>query len=46
MSRVAIIGAGAWGTALAISLGREGTNAVRLWANEPEVVESIASEPH
>ncbi len=43
MSRVAIIGAGAWGTALAISLGREGTNAVRLWANEPEVVESIAT---
>ena len=42
MSRVAIIGAGAWGTALAISLGRQGTNAVRLWANEPEVVESVA----
>ncbi|MGA9471864.1 MAG: NAD(P)H-dependent glycerol-3-phosphate dehydrogenase [Terriglobales bacterium] len=42
MSRVAIIGAGAWGTALAISLGRKGGHAVRLWANEPEVVESIA----
>jgi glycerol-3-phosphate dehydrogenase (NAD(P)+) len=42
MSRVAVIGAGAWGTALAISLARKGSHAVRLWANEPEVVESIA----
>jgi glycerol-3-phosphate dehydrogenase (NAD(P)+) len=43
MSRVAVIGAGAWGTALAISLGRKDEHAVRLWANEREVVESIAS---
>ncbi len=42
MSRVAVIGAGAWGTALAISLGRKGSHDVRLWANESEVVESIA----
>jgi glycerol-3-phosphate dehydrogenase (NAD(P)+) len=42
MSRVAIIGAGAWGTALAIALGRKGTHAIQLWANEAEVVESIA----
>src|ERR1700691_1839994 len=42
MSRVAVIGAGAWGTALAIALGRKGSHAVRLWANEPEVGESIA----
>ena len=41
MSRIAVIGAGAWGTALAISLGRKGSHAVRLWANEAEVVESI-----
>ena len=39
---MAVIGAGAWGTALAIALGRKGSHAVRLWANEPEVVESIA----
>ena len=26
MSRIAIIGAGAWGTALAIVLGRKGTS--------------------
>ncbi|MGD0413799.1 MAG: NAD(P)H-dependent glycerol-3-phosphate dehydrogenase [Terriglobales bacterium] len=46
MSRIAIIGAGAWGTGLAIVLGRKGTHdfrhEVRLWANEPEVSESIA----
>lgn len=42
MSRVAVIGAGAWGTALAVTLARKGTHRVRLWANEPEVVESIA----
>jgi glycerol-3-phosphate dehydrogenase (NAD(P)+) len=42
MSRIAVIGAGAWGTALAITLGRKGTHQIRLWANEPEVPESIA----
>ena len=43
MSRIAIIGAGAWGTALAIVLGRNGQHAVQLWAHEPEVVTSIHS---
>ena len=46
MSRIAIVGAGAWGTALAIVLGRKGTHHiphnVRLWANEVEVSDSIA----
>ena len=42
MSRVAVIGAGAWGTALAIVLGRKGTHKIQLWANEAEVVESIS----
>src|SRR5882757_4203762 len=42
MSRVAIIGAGAWGTALAMVLGRKTVHSVRLWANEPDVCESIA----
>ena len=42
MSRVAVIGAGAWGTALAVTLARKDTHTIRLWANEPEVVESIA----
>jgi len=42
MSRIAIIGGGAWGTGLAIVLGRKKDHAVRLWANEPDVCESIA----
>jgi len=43
MSRIAIIGAGAWGTALAIVLGRKGQHSVQLWAFEREVVDSIAT---
>ena len=42
MSQIAIIGAGAWGTGLAIVLGRKGTHRVRLWAHEKEVCECIA----
>jgi glycerol-3-phosphate dehydrogenase (NAD(P)+) len=42
MSRVAVIGAGAWGTALAIVLGRKGCHQIRLWAHEAEVVESVS----
>jgi len=41
MSRIAIIGAGAWGTGLAIVLGRKGAHRVRLWAHEVEVCESV-----
>jgi glycerol-3-phosphate dehydrogenase (NAD(P)+) len=41
MSQIAIIGAGAWGTGLAIVLGRKGTHQVRLWAHEKEVRESV-----
>jgi glycerol-3-phosphate dehydrogenase (NAD(P)+) len=41
--RIAVVGAGAWGTGLAIVLGRKGTHEVRLWAREPEVRDSITS---
>ena len=41
MSKIAVIGAGAWGTAIAIVLGRKGSHQVTLWAHEPEVRESI-----
>ena len=44
MSEIAIIGAGAWGTGLAIVLGRKGTHQVRLWAHEKDVCESIAQK--
>jgi glycerol-3-phosphate dehydrogenase (NAD(P)+) len=43
MSKIAIIGAGAWGTALSIVLGRKQRHEVALWAYEKEVGESIAS---
>ncbi|HUS19562.1 MAG TPA: NAD(P)H-dependent glycerol-3-phosphate dehydrogenase [Terriglobales bacterium] len=39
--KIAVIGAGAWGTAIAMVLGRSGTHEVKLWAFEQEVLESI-----
>jgi glycerol-3-phosphate dehydrogenase (NAD(P)+) len=42
MSEIAIVGGGAWGTGLAIVLGRKGTHRVRLWAHETDVCESIS----
>ncbi|MGO9083998.1 MAG: NAD(P)H-dependent glycerol-3-phosphate dehydrogenase [Candidatus Sulfotelmatobacter sp.] len=44
MSEIAIIGAGAWGTALAIVLGRKGMHRVRLWALETEVCKAISQK--
>lgn len=41
MSEIAVIGGGAWGTGVAIVLGRKGTHRVRLWAHETDVCESI-----
>src|SRR5579863_5973893 len=41
MSQIAVIGGGAWGTGIAIVLGRKGTHKVRLWAHETDVCESI-----
>lgn len=40
MSRIAIMGAGGWGTALGLVAGRAG-HSVRLWSRNAEVVESI-----
>jgi glycerol-3-phosphate dehydrogenase (NAD(P)+) len=39
--KIAILGAGAWGTALAIVLTRNSRHLVRLWAYEPEVRDSV-----
>lgn len=36
MSRIAVVGAGAWGTALALSLARQGRHEVTLWAHSPD----------
>lgn len=38
--RAGVVGAGAWGTALADLLSRRGLE-VRLWAREPDVIESV-----
>jgi len=43
MDRVAVIGAGSWGTALAIHLARSG-HEVRLWAREPELVVAMREQ--
>ncbi len=43
MQRIGIIGAGAWGTALALAARRAGRDAV-LWAYESEVVAAINKE--
>ncbi len=42
MSDIAVIGAGAWGTALSIVLGRKKIHRVRLWVYEEELRERIA----
>jgi glycerol-3-phosphate dehydrogenase (NAD(P)+) len=39
--KIAVIGAGAWGTALAIALGRHSSYEIKLWAYEKDVVDSI-----
>ena len=44
MSEIAIGGAGAWGTALSIILGRTGAHRVRLWVHEQDVCNTIASQ--
>ena len=43
MARAAVVGAGSWGTALALVLHRNG-HAVRLWSYEAEVARGIRDE--
>jgi glycerol-3-phosphate dehydrogenase (NAD(P)+) len=42
MSRIAVIGAGAWGTALAVSLAGRGGHELSLWAHSPAHAEELA----
>jgi glycerol-3-phosphate dehydrogenase (NAD(P)+) len=42
MSRIAILGAGAWGTALALSLARRGGHELCLWAHSAALAEQLA----
>ena len=41
MSRIAVVGAGAWGTALAISLARRGGHSIALWSYSAELAEEM-----
>jgi glycerol-3-phosphate dehydrogenase (NAD(P)+) len=43
MSRIAIVGSGSWGTALALSLARRGDHSIALWSHSAAVAESIRS---
>jgi glycerol-3-phosphate dehydrogenase (NAD(P)+) len=41
MSRIMVLGSGAWGTALALSLHRRGGHQLSLWAHSPEFAQEI-----
>jgi glycerol-3-phosphate dehydrogenase (NAD(P)+) len=41
MSRIGILGAGAWGTALAISLARRGGHSIVLWSHSVPLAEQL-----
>ncbi len=42
MSRIAVLGAGAWGTALTISLARRGGHQLTLWSHSAPLAEQLA----
>jgi len=44
MSRIAIMGSGAWGTALAISLARRGGHQIALWSYAPDVAVTMKND--
>jgi glycerol-3-phosphate dehydrogenase (NAD(P)+) len=41
MSRISVLGSGAWGTAIALALDRRGGHQVSLWAHTPELAQEI-----
>ena len=41
MSRIAVLGSGAWGTAIALSLDRRGGHQLTLWAHSDELARQI-----
>ena len=42
MSRIIVLGSGAWGTAIALSLHRRGGHQITFWAHSPEAAQEIA----
>jgi glycerol-3-phosphate dehydrogenase (NAD(P)+) len=43
MSRIVVLGSGAWGTAIALSLHRRGGHQVTLWAHSPQEARQITA---
>src|ERR1700733_5472495 len=41
MSRITVLGSGAWGTAIALSLARRGDHEVTLWSHRAEAAEAF-----
>jgi len=41
MSRITVLGSGAWGTAIALSLSRNGNHQVTLWSRRTETAEAL-----
>jgi len=41
MSRIAVLGSGAWGTAIALALHRRGGHHISLWSHSPQEAEQI-----
>jgi glycerol-3-phosphate dehydrogenase (NAD(P)+) len=41
LSRIAVLGAGAWGTALTLSLARRGGHSLVLWVHSPALAEQL-----
>lgn len=44
MSRIAVMGSGAWGTAIAISLARRGGHEIALWSFEKDVAATMREQ--
>ena len=42
MSRISVLGAGAWGTALALSLARRGSHQLCLWSHSVALAEQLS----
>jgi glycerol-3-phosphate dehydrogenase (NAD(P)+) len=42
LSRISVLGAGAWGTALALSLARRGGHQLCLWSHSPALAEQLS----
>jgi len=42
LSRITILGAGAWGTALALTLARRGGHDIALWSHSPVLAEQLS----